>query len=255
MKNDFYVHNEKNPVNLDKDWEMLNRDWGKRFEVKYPESVAHYEIYYREDYFKGDCIINPGDVVLDIGANIGIFSALALDMGASRVIGYEPHNGNFELAKKNNPSAQFFNLAVSDKKDQNLELFLNGVGGHCVVKDFYDTHQSHFKRENNFIKTTTLNDIIEDNFLQKIDFLKIDTEGAEIDILNGLSDDNLSKISNISLEYHHMVFNYDEKIFDNFQQRFLKKGYNVFTWILDGETRMVYISKGDIFKSNPKHSR
>ena len=69
----------------------------------------------------------------------------------------------------------------------------------------------------------------------------------------GLEFDNLEKIKSISLEYHHSVFNYDDKIFENFQNRFLKKGFNVFTWILNQHTRMVYINKGDVFKENPKH--
>ena len=105
MKKEFYVYGTDELVDLDKDWDIVNRDWGRRFEVKHPEAVAFYEIYNREDYFKGDCVIKPGDVVVDIGANVGIFTSLALDMGVSRVIGYEPHRGNFELAKKNNPAA------------------------------------------------------------------------------------------------------------------------------------------------------
>ena len=255
MKKEFYVHGTDSLIDLDKEWDLVDRDWGRRFELKHDESMAYWEIYLREDYFKGDCIIKPGDVVVDIGANVGIFTSLALDMGASRVIGYEPHKGNFELAKKNNPNAKIYNLAVSDKKDEELELFITvGVGGHSTIKDFCEKDSNHYKSENYFIKTTTINDIIEENFLNKIDFLKIDTEGAELLILKGLSDENLNKISNISLEYHHMVFNYDDSVYDNLQQRFIKKGFIVFTWILDRHTRMVYISKGDVFRKNPKHS-
>lgn len=254
MKQNFYVYNSDDLIDLQSESQILKVDWGKRFDMKYQEAIVYHEIYNREDYFKGDCVVKPGDTVVDIGANVGIFTSLAFDMGASRVIGYEPHKGNYELAKKNNPNAKIYNLAVSDKKDQEIELFFTeGIGGHSTIKDYCQNRVGHYTSNNYLIKTTTLNDIIEDNFLSKIDFLKIDTEGAELLILGALSDDNLSKISNISLEYHHMVFNYDDKIYDNFQQRFLKKGYNVFTWILDRETRMVYISKGDVFRKNPKH--
>ena len=101
-----------------------------------------------------------------------------------------------------------------------------------------------------FIKTITLDDIIADNFLDHIDFLKIDTEGSELMILDGLSNSNLDKIRCIAIEYHHSIFNSDENVYSNFQNRFLGRGFNVFTWILDGYTRMMYICKGDVFTLN-----
>ncbi|MCK9416168.1 FkbM family methyltransferase [Candidatus Dojkabacteria bacterium] len=132
MKKDFYVHNTNDLVDLEKDSEILKTDWGKRFEVKYPESVTYYEIYKREDYFQGNCIINAGDVVVDCGGNIGIFSSMAIDMGASRVLSFEPFPNNFELNKKNNPNVEVFNLAVSNKSDEVIELFYTHTsnGGH-----------------------------------------------------------------------------------------------------------------------------
>lgn len=254
MRKNFYVTETENIVDLDNDWDLVNRDWGKRFDLKYSESMSYWEIYLREDYFRGECFVKPGDVVVDIGANIGIFTSLALEMGARRVIGYEPHKINYELARKNNPTALIHNLAVSNKKGDEIELFFTeGHGGHTILKDYASYNQDHYKSNNYFIKTTTLNDIFKDNFIEKIDFLKVDTEGAELMIFEGLSDENLNKISNISLEYHDFAFNHDNNVYDNFQKRFLKNGFNVYTWILDQHTRMVYIKKGDVFKPNPKH--
>lgn len=253
MRKEFYVHNSNDKVDLLNEWELLNHQWNRRFELKYDEGMSYLEIYLREDYFKGDCVVKPGDIVVDIGANVGIFTSLAFDMGASRVIGFEPFPKNFELAKKNNPFAEIYNLAVSDKV-QDIELYCTptSCGGHSTIKEYCDNKAEHFP--NHFtVRSTTLNDIIENNFLTKIDFLKVDTEGSELLIFNGLSDENLNKISSISLEYHHAVFNYDDDVFNNFQQRFLKKGFNVFTRVLDRETRMMYINKGDVFKNNPKH--
>jgi FkbM family methyltransferase len=255
MKKEFYVHSIDNLVNLENDAEILKTNWGKRFEVTYPESVTYHEVYKREDYFQGDCVIEPGDVVVDCGGNIGIFSSIAFDMGASRVLSFEPFPNNFELNKKNNSNAEVFNLAVSNKSNENVELLYThtGNGGHSIIESEYDREPGHFQHKNIFVKTITLDDIISQNFIDHIDFLKIDTEGAELKILEGLSDNNLDKVKSISMEYHHCVFNYDDNIYIKFQERFLKRGFNVFTWILDKDTRMVYINKGDVFVVNKKH--
>jgi FkbM family methyltransferase len=250
MKENCYVHNTNDLVNLKDDANILNVDWSKRFNVKYPESVTYHEIYNRKDYFRGDCIINPGDVVVDCGGNVGIFSSIAMDMGASRVLSFEPFPKNYLLNKKNNPMCNVFNLAVFDKDNDTIELLYThtGNGGHTVIQSEFDREPGHFHHNNIYIKTITLDSIMKDNFIDHIDFLKIDTEGAELKILEGLSEHNLDKVKNISLEYHHSVFNFDEGVYTKFQDRFLKRGFNIFTWILDDYTRMTYISKGDVFK-------
>jgi len=255
MKKEFYVHGTTEIVDLKKGSESLIDDWSNRFKMEHPESIIYHEIYTRQDYFKGDCIIQPGDVVVDCGGNIGIFSALAIDMGASRVFSFEPFPNNYDLNKKNNPNAQIFDVAVSNKSDEILELLYThtGNGGHTIISSEFDREPGHFQHKNIFVKTITLDDIISQNFIDHIDFLKVDTEGAELKIFEGLSDSNLSKIRCIALEYHHGVFNYDENVYSNFQNRFNKLGFNTFTWLLDNNTRMLYISRGDVFKPNPNH--
>jgi len=255
MKKNFYVHNTDHLVDLSEDSKIIKGNWGRRVDVVYPESVAYHEIYTREDYFKGDCIINSGDIVVDCGGNVGIFSAFAIDMGASRVLSFEPFTRNYELNKKNNPNAEVFNLAVSNISNETLELLWTptGNGGHTIVSSEMERDPGHFEHRNLFIKTITLDDIISQNFIDHIDFLKVDTEGAELMIFEGLSDNNLSKIRCIALEYHHSVFNFNETIYSDFQSRFNKLGFNTFTWLLDNNTRMMYANRGDVFRDNPNH--
>jgi len=255
MRSEFYVHGTNELVNLKEDAEPLKIDWSKRLETKYAETTTYHEIYNREDYIKGDCRINPGDVVVDCGGNIGLFSSFAIDMGASRVLSFEPFPNNFQINKKNNIDVEVFDLAVSNKSDEIIELLYThtGNGGHSIMDSELTRDPGHFEHKNIFVKTITLDDIIARNFIDHIDFLKVDTEGAELMIFEGLSDENLDKIKSISLEYHHNVFNYDDDVYNKFQDRFMKRGFNVFTWILDAHTRMTYISRGDVFKDNPNH--
>ena len=94
MKSKFYAHGTNEKVDLNQDSEIIRTAWSNRFLSKYPESIIYHEIYTREDYFKGDCRIQSGDVVIDCGGNIGVFTSLALDMGASRVLSFEPFSNN-----------------------------------------------------------------------------------------------------------------------------------------------------------------
>jgi len=251
MKKDFYTHSKKGLIDLYEESKPLIIDWNNKHTVL-PESFTYHEIYTRQDYIRGDCKVKPGDIVVDCGGNIGIFTSFAFDNGAYRVLSFEPFFDNFELNKKNNHNAEVFNLAVSDKSDETIELLYTptGNGGHTTILSEMESQEGHFEHKNIYIKTITLDDIISRNFIDHIDFLKVDTEGAELLIFEGLSNENLSKIRCIALEYHHNVFNYDEDIYNKFQERFLKLGFNTYTWTLDKFTRMLYVSRGDIFNKN-----
>ena len=62
--------------------------------------------------------------------------------------------------------------------------------------------------------------------MNKIDFLKVDIEGAEHAAFAGISDENLGKVRTIAMEYHHSHFNRDEQLRTNFIERLIKIGFN-----------------------------
>lgn len=249
MRKEFYVYGTDELVDLAKESFPLLENWQLWSEMKYHEAVTYHEIYSRKDYFRGDCIIKPGDVVIDIGSNTGIFSSVAFDMGAYRVLAYEPHPTMSEIAKKNNPMAENYQMAVSNNIGE-IELYesKSSRGGNSIVENVRIISPEEYISKNIIVKTITLDEIIKTRFLDKIDFIKIDCEGAEVDVLKGLSDENLKKVKNIAVEYHHVAFNHDEDFYQNWIKRFLTNGFNVWTDVLDDNFRMTYISKGDISK-------
>ena len=129
--------------------------------------------------------IGPGDVVLDIGANIGYYTLIfAKCVGpAGRVFAFEPEPGNFALLQENVATNGYRNvtlarLAVSDRAGR-ARLFLDADNaGDCRMYD------SHDQRPSVDIATVRLDDHLAS--LDRIDLIKMDIQGAEPAALRGM---------------------------------------------------------------------
>jgi FkbM family methyltransferase len=142
------------------------------------------------------------DVILDIGANIGAFSILAAKNTANcKIIAVEPEETNFAKLIENvalnglEDRIECVNLAVSSVAGKDAWAEVGMFGGTSVYLDRDDTHTS-------LVRTTTLDEIIGN---KKVSYLKMDTEGHEYLIFEGLSDKNLSRIKKIVMEYHGVL--------------------------------------------------
>jgi FkbM family methyltransferase len=206
----------------------------------YNESDAfiYNEIFNNKEYETNKCKINKGDIVVDLGANIGIFSRYAWMKGAFKVFAFEPEKNNFEVLCKNNPNSENYNVAVSSY-DGELDLHIDStVGGHSILEiDINHTRTGELQT----IECITLDTLFATNEFDKIDFLKVDTEGAEIEIFKGISDENLLKIDRISMEYHNLVFNFDLEFRKEFLSRFIKLGFKVFIKTMNDHLQYIYM--------------
>lgn len=163
------------------------------------------EIWLRKDYSPPGFEINENDVVVDIGAHIGIFSLFAADSAKKgKVYSYEPFPDNFKLLKNN----------VKINSCQNITIFRKAIAGKSGKKSLFvsesentGTHSfySNNKRTKSIeVSTESLSGILRNNNISNIDFLKIDCEGAEYELLFNCSSATLSKIKKISMEYHNI---------------------------------------------------
>ena len=171
------------------------------------------EVWQQEIYNK-IYSIKKGDTVIDIGANVGIFSLYAAVKGA-RVYCFEPNPEIYEILLKNIQTNSFeseikpFNMALGDI-DGYIELFVPNTN------DIYS--ESLASTDKRFIEDITrktgrdfrkfsvlcrkLETILDDLEIDQIDFIKLDCEGAEFDIIKCSSVDAIRKVKNISLEVH-----------------------------------------------------
>jgi FkbM family methyltransferase len=142
--------------------------------------------------------IKKGDVVIDIGANIGyytlIFAKLVGDTG--KVFAFEPDPTNFELLRKNIEVNGYKNVtlkqkALSDKEGKVvLTLIKQNTASHHI------SSEQQAPKNSIQVDTITADDYFK-NFEHKIDFIKMDVEGAESKVLSGMT--NLLK-NNVDLK-------------------------------------------------------
>ena len=143
--------------------------------------------------------INKNDIIIDVGAHIGLFSLLASkSCFAGKIFSYEPINENFEMLMQNIKSNKLknivpFNLAVS-KNTSNVKLFLD--------KD--ESAHSIFQKNTSYVtvESISLQKIFDDNDINFCKILKLDCEGAEYEIIDSLPDKYFEKIQNMIIEYH-----------------------------------------------------
>lgn len=120
----------------------------------------------------------PGDVVLDIGAGCGSYTMHSLTAGAT-VLAFEPGREEFfdlhtlVMLNRWQDRCHLFNCLVSFKLGANYDY---DASTHCC-NAFGSVKESRLVQ--------TVDELVESAQLPRLDWLKIDVEGAELDVLNG----------------------------------------------------------------------
>lgn len=132
-------------------------------------------------------LINPGDWVIDIGANVGHYTKRFSELvGArGRVIAFEPVTTTFSLLSANvelfaYPNVTLISAAVSNKLDvvgMSIPKFSTGL------TNYYQAHLSSATDSELFVLTISLDSLC---INQRIALVKIDTEGHESFVLSGM---------------------------------------------------------------------
>jgi FkbM family methyltransferase len=201
--------------------------------------AIYHEIFNLKDYYKnGERTINEGDVVVDLGGNVGIFNRWAYSQGASKVISFEPDKRYFKLLSLNaDPRSILFNAAMADTIGEFTLYQAEHLGGSTLLGSGDGVKYP--------VRTYTLNYLFETGLIDKIDFLKVDIEGAELHAFAGISDDNLMKVKNIAMEYHHGHLGYNEELRQGLIDRMVKLGFNSYLLFMGGnnELQMIYFTR------------
>ncbi|QND51520.1 FkbM family methyltransferase [Phyllobacterium sp. 628] len=129
--------------------------------------------------------VKPGMRVIDIGANVGYFSMLSASLvgHAGRVLSVEPNVENGRLLAASRDANAFTQIeilltAVSDRTDV---LSLSGSASNGTTATVFSGQSLEIKR---LVPCVRLDDVLHE--WNRVDFVKIDIEGAEYKALNGM---------------------------------------------------------------------
>lgn len=134
-------------------------------------------------------------IVVDVGVERGSFIELARDAGASQIIGFEPLPRHFKaLASQfiGNGQIVVHPIAISDRNGYaqfHIATDLDGkeLDFHHTLGDLGDSATVIRSKRTLRVETATLSDLISKGLVpSNIDFLKIDTDGHDLSVLQGL---------------------------------------------------------------------
>jgi FkbH-like protein/FkbM family methyltransferase len=234
------------PASLKVDRQKLEKSDGSRcvlpngLEIvhlnQYETDYLYQEIFRDECYLRHGIRINDGDTIVDIGANIGLFSLFVLNRcPRARIYAFEPSPVVYELLKANceahGEKVHTFQCGVSDKpKSADFTFYdkssvfsgfhsdavedkkaIEAVARNVLVTEVDQTSSDSLVKELTAkrlhrriypCQLSSLSEIIRQNKIERIHLLKIDAEKSEFDIILGIEEAHWPLIDQLVIEVH-----------------------------------------------------
>lgn len=248
----------------------LNKGLNVQALSKTDAKVIYHEIWQMQSYGKHGIVVNDFDTIIDVGANIGLFSIhLAQQRQGLQFYAFEPVQPIYECLTRNseqhlsNHNVQLFNSGLSSQTGNAAFSFCKALS---MVAGMYSKELSKQQSNNASVfdwtiamiqdmqragivspgigrplvtaltwpiirilllvllllpmlvlllylrlttrtvtcSLTTLSNIIKEESIATVHLVKIDVEGAELDVLRGIDADDFKKIKQLVIEVHNI---------------------------------------------------
>jgi FkbM family methyltransferase len=187
-------------------------------------ALIYNEIMVKQEYFQNGLSVVDAHCVIDIGANIGIFTmATKLKAPKAAVYAFEPIPDTFKALEQNvrslgYPDIHLFNVAIGsqDHSEKTFTYFPNMPGNSTAIPNLKETQRpvmdqifgqeySDFihQSETCLVQVRTLSSVIREQGITAVDYLKIDVEGNEISVLEGIEETHWSMLKQVAIETHN----------------------------------------------------
>lgn len=155
--------------------------------------------------------IDPAKVIVDLGTNVGYTVAhFAFLYPGARIIGVELDADNFFLAQQNtrwcNDRVTLINAAIWSS-DGYVDFEGPGADAYHVVGSAVATGSTTSESANRRVQSITMERLIKDFNIARIDYLKMDIEGAEAEIILTANPTWLDRVDAMKIELHDVDYN------------------------------------------------
>ena len=185
------------------------------------------EIFWKKFYDRPQFRGQDGFNVVDIGANMGLFVLwMSPQIGSGKICCVEPTSAFDTLSenvRRNNLSNVHMIRCAAGTPDSTLEILeypeFNGVNHNAEFTPApwgqFFIRLLHRRKPLPPIRTShpcrDLTSILDEVSFEKVDLLKIDCEGGEYEILDATTDDVLSRIDRVCMEFHELHPSHDHR--------------------------------------------
>jgi natural product biosynthesis luciferase-like monooxygenase protein/amino acid adenylation domain-containing protein/non-ribosomal peptide synthase protein (TIGR01720 family)/FkbM family methyltransferase len=200
--------------------------------------LIYREIFEEEVYLQHGVTLFPGDCVVDVGANIGLFTLFAERRApGAQVYSFEPVPPVFAKLRDNvawnGAGARVFNAGLSSRSGAAEITFYpqwSGMSGlyadaredEEITRAFLRNQDARLAEHADELLAgrfegqvfrcvlKTLSEVIRESSIERIDLLKVDVEKAELDVLRGIAEADWPRIGQIVIEAHDRHGNLQE---------------------------------------------
>jgi FkbM family methyltransferase len=182
-----------------------------------------WEISINQDYdIQQNCLVDKDDVVLDIGANYGFFTLDSLSKGAKKIYSIEPYPEAFHhLVELSNKYPEIFPINKAVSSENGMLKFMvnkNTSAVNCLENHLDGSEDQYYGID---VESININTLLE-NLPEKVSFMKVDCEGAELELFQSITNTNLKKIQKVAIETH------GDEIEQFVRQRLLENNFRVY---------------------------
>lgn len=167
------------------------------------------DIFFKNEYFFVSN--NKKPIIFDCGANIGFATIFFKWLyPESEIYAFEPDKKTFELLKynieyNNLKNVHLFNVALS-RENGTLDFFIDCNNPGSLIMS---TKKERISTNKILVNCISLSSFMTQNKITKIDFVKMDIEGSEKEVVDDLdTNETLLIIDKLIIEYHHKINTY-----------------------------------------------